>query len=176
MMKNFIPEGVADLNYDDFEKIKAAEESLLSVFRQDGYRQIMTPTFEYYDLFADDSIFAGTEDMYKLVDKNGQLMVLRPDATIPIARMAATHYKDAERIDQLKLMYVTNVFRTADFRKGEKREFTQAGIEFFGSNCAATDASVIGTAISALKKTAGDDMKAEIGDASYFNGLLEALQ
>ena len=63
MMKNFIPEGVADLNYDDFEKIKAAEESLLSVFRQDGYRQIMTPTFEYYDLFADDSIFAGTEDM-----------------------------------------------------------------------------------------------------------------
>ena len=123
------------------------------MFRQDGYRQIMTPTFEYYDLFADDSIFAGTEDMYKLVDKNGQLMVLRPDATIPIARMAATHYKDAERIDQLKLMYVTNVFRTADFRKGQTGETPpRREIEFFGSNCAATDASVIGTAISALKK------------------------
>ena len=173
MMNHFIPEGVSDLIYDEFEKMKAVEESLLSVFRENGYRQIMTPTFEYYDLFADDSIFAGTEDMYKLVDKNGQLMVLRPDATIPIARMAATHYKDSDA--QMKLMYVTNVFRTADFRKGEKREFTQAGIEFFGSDCADADAGVIETAISALKKTAGDDMKTEIGDAGYFNGLLEAL-
>ena len=173
MMNHFIPEGVSDLNYDEFEKMKAVEESLLSVFRENGYRQIMTPTFEYYDLFADDSIFAGTEDMYKLVDKNGQLMVLRPDATIPIARMAATPYKDSDA--QMKLMYVTNVFRTADFRKGEKREFTQAGIEFFGSDCADADAGVIETAISALKKTAGDDMKTEIGDAGYFNGLLEAL-
>ena len=65
MMNHFIPEGVSDLNYDEFEKMKAVEESLLSVFRENGYRQIMTPTFEYYDLFADDSIFAGTEDMYK---------------------------------------------------------------------------------------------------------------
>lgn len=174
MINNFIPEGVSDLNYDEYEKMKAVEESLVSVFRENGYRQIMTPTFEYYDLFADDTIAAGTEDMYKLIDKNGQLMVLRPDATIPIARMVATHYRDSD--SQIKLMYVTNVFRTADFRKGEKREFKQAGIEFFGSNCAETDASVIETAIAALKKTAGSDMKAEIGDAGYFNGLMESLR
>ena len=128
MMNHFIPEGVSDLNYDEFEKMKAVEESLLSVFRENGYRQIMTPTFEYYDLFADDSIFAGTEDMYKLVDKNGQLMVLRPDATIPIARMAATHYKDSDA--QMKLMYVTNVFRTADFRKGERENSLRRASSF----------------------------------------------
>lgn len=173
MINNFIPEGVSDLNYDEYEKMKSVEEDLVSVFRENGYRQIMTPTFEYYDLFADDGISAGTEEMYKLIDKNGQLMVLRPDATIPIARMVATHYKEND--DALKLMYVTNVFRTADFRKGEKREFKQAGIEYFGSNCAATDASVIETAIAALRKIVGSDMKAEIGDAGYFNGLMESL-
>ena len=173
MINNFIPEGVSDLNYDEYEKMKSVEEGLVSVFREAGYRQIMTPTFEYYDLFAGDGISAGTEEMYKLIDKNGQLMVLRPDATIPIARMVATHYKEGD--DALKLMYVTNVFRTADFRKGEKREFKQAGIEYFGSNCAATDASVIETAIAALRKIVGSDMKAEIGDAGYFNGLMEAL-
>ncbi len=174
MINNFIPEGVSDLNYDEYEKRKSVEEALISSFRENGYRQIMTPTFEYYDLFADDGISAGTEEMYKLVDKNGQLMVLRPDATIPIARMVATHYKEND--DVLKLMYVTNVFRTADFRKGEKREFKQAGIEYFGSNCAATDASVIEAAIEALGNIVGSDMKVEIGDAGYFNGLMESMR
>ena len=71
MINNFIPEGVSDLNYDEYEKMKSVEEGLVSVFREAGYRQIMTPTFEYYDLFAGDGISAGTEDMYKLIDKNG---------------------------------------------------------------------------------------------------------
>lgn len=174
MINNFIPEGVSDLNYDEYERVKSVEEALTSAFREDGYRQIMTPTFEYYDLFADDTVFSDTDDIYKLTDKSGKLMVLRPDATIPIARMAATHYKEGD--GGLKLMYVTNVFRSADFRAGEKREFKQAGIEYFGSDAAAADVSVIGTAIAALRRIVGDDMKAEIGDAGYFNGLLEALR
>ena len=173
MIKNFIPEGVSDLNNDEYEKIRSVEDKLTAVFREDGYRQIMTPTFEYYDLFADDTIFSDTDEIYKLTDKSGKLMVLRPDATIPIARMAATHYK--ERDSDLKLMYVTTVFRSADFRAGEKREFKQAGIEYFGSDTADTDVSVIETAVRALKTIVGSDMQAEIGDAGYFNGLLEAM-
>ncbi len=173
MIKNFIPEGVSDLNNDEYEKIRSVEDKLTAVFREDGYRQIMTPTFEYYDLFADDTIFSDTEEIYKLTDKSGKLMVLRPDATIPIARMAATHYKEGD--SDLKLMYVTTVFRSADFRAGEKREFKQAGIEYFGSDTADTDVSVIETAVRALKTIVGDDMQAEIGDAGYFNGLLEAM-
>ncbi len=173
MIKNFIPEGVSDLNNDEYEKIRSVEDKLTAVFREDGYQQIMTPTFEYYDLFADDTIFSDTDEIYKLTDKSGKLMVLRPDATIPIARMAATHYKESD--SDLKLMYVTTVFRSADFRAGEKREFKQAGIEYFGSDTADTDVSVIETAVRALKTIVGSDMQAEIGDAGYFNGLLEAM-
>ena len=60
MIKNFIPEGVADLNYDEYEKMHALEEAIVKSFRESGYRQIMTPTFEYYDLFAGDGVSAGT--------------------------------------------------------------------------------------------------------------------
>ena len=173
MIKNFIPEGVADLNYDEYEKINAIEESLVKSFRDSGYRQIMTPTFEYYDLFAGDGVSSGTEDMYKIMDAGGKLMVLRPDATIPIARMVATHHKEGD--GPVKLMYVTNVFRSADFRAGEKREFKQAGIEFFGANSFQTDAHVIETAIKALAGAGFSDLKTELGDAGYFDGYLEAL-
>ncbi|MCI8284938.1 MAG: ATP phosphoribosyltransferase regulatory subunit [Firmicutes bacterium] len=173
MIKNFIPEGVADLNCEEYEKMNLLEESVVKVFKNAGYRQIMTPTFEYYDLFAEDNITAGTEDMYKIMDSGGKLMVLKPDATIPIARMVATHYKASE--GELKLMYVTNVFRSADFRAGEKREFKQAGIEYFGANTPAADANVIKTAVSALTASGFSDLKTELGDADYFNGLMEYL-
>lgn len=73
MIKNFIPEGVSDLNNDEYEKIRSVEDKLTAVFREDGYRQIMTPTFEYYDLFADDTIFSDTDEIYKLTDKSGKL-------------------------------------------------------------------------------------------------------
>lgn len=173
MKNNFIPEGVADLNYDEYEKINAIETSVLDVFRRAGYRQIMTPSFEYYDLFADGDISVDTEDMYKIVDSNGKIMVLRPDATVPIARMVATHYN--ENTDEVKLMYLTNVFRSADYRAGGKREFRQAGIETFGKNSPETDADIILTAIDALQKSGFHDLKTEIGNAGYFKAFVDVL-
>jgi len=174
MIKNFIPEGVADLNYDEYEKMQKIENSIVKVFGDCGYRQIMTPTFEYYDLFAADNISAGTEDMYKIMDAGGKMMVLRPDATVPIARMIATTHKRND--GEIKLMYVTNVYRSADFRAGERREFKQAGIEYFGTCSPDTDANVIETAIKALKEAGFADLKTELGDTDYFNGLLEELE
>ena len=147
----------------------ALEEAIVKSFRESGYRQIMTPTFEYYDLFAGDGVSAGTEDMYKIMDAGGKLMVLRPDATIPIARMVATHHKETD--GPVKLMYVTNVFRSADFRAGEKREFKQAGIEYFGADSSEADAEVIETAIITLKAAGFGDLKTELGDAGYFDGF-----
>ena len=89
MISNFIPAGVEDLNYEQYERITSIENSILEVFRASGFRQIKTPTFEYFDLFADEGTAVSTEDMYKIVDDGGHLMVLKPDATIPIARMVA---------------------------------------------------------------------------------------
>ena len=123
MINKFIPEGVADINYDEYEKISAMENSVLDVFRSAGYRQILTPSFEYFDLFSDGDVSVNTEDMYKIIDTNGKIMVLRPDATIPIARMVATHYRESS--GAVKLMYLTNVFRSADYRAGGRRELWQ---------------------------------------------------
>lgn len=173
MIKNFIPEGVEDLNYEQYEKITAIEQSILDVFRAYGFRQIKTPTFEYYDLFSAEGAAVDTEDMYKMVDDGGHLMVLKPDATIPIARMVATHYKETS--GEIKLMYNTNVYRSMDFRAGGKREFRQAGIEYFGVSSPANDALIIATAVEALQKSGFADLQTELGNAEYFNGLLDAL-
>ena len=170
-MKNFIPEGVEDIDYNKFEQIESIRKKVEKVFKRDGYRQISTPTFEYYDLFTGIDMSMDKDEMYKIIDTNGKILVLRPDATIPIARMVATNYKYLE--EKIKLMYLTNVYRSSDFRALGKREFIQAGIEYFGNPSLEADAQVIETAIKALAGAGFKQIRIEIGDAKYFDGLIE---
>lgn len=172
-MKNFIPEGVEDINPIQYGEIEKMQSIIGDVFKSLKYKQIQTPTFEYYDLFTGIDMAIDKDQMYKIIDTNGKILVLRPDATIPIARMVATNHETLD--EALKYMYFTNVFRSADFRAGGKREFTQAGIEYFGNSSSEADAEVICMAIKALKACGFDQLKVELGDANFFNGLMEAL-
>lgn len=172
-LSNFTPEGVEDIHDIQYGEMERLQDAVTEVFRGYGYKQIMTPTFEYYDLFAGIDMSMDKDQMYKMVDSNGKLLVLRPDATIPIARMVASH---VERIrEELKYMYVTNVYRSAEFRNGEKREFIQAGIEFFGNARAEADAETIQAAIQSTQACGFQEIRIDLGDTNYFNGLLQAI-
>jgi len=170
---NFTPEGVDDTNYLDCEKKEAMQAVIRQVLKSYGYQQIMTPTFEYYDLFQNIDTAIDKDQMYKLIDSNGKILVLRPDATIPIARMAALSSESGK--DYKKYMYFTNVFRSEDFRAGGRREFLQAGVEYMGNaNCEA-DAEVVATAVKALLATGFSNIRVDLGNVNYFNGLLDEL-
>ncbi len=171
--RKFIPEGVEDINFVQYEKKEYIQSQIKEVFKGYGYRQILTPTFEYYDLFSEIDTAIVKEDMYKIIDPNGKILVLRPDATLPIARMVATQDKNID--GQLKYMYLSSVYRSADFRAGGKREFTQAGVEYYGNASIEADAEVIDTAISTLEKLGLDHIHIDIGQTGYFRGIINEL-
>lgn len=171
--RKFIPEGVEDINVIQYEKKELVQTKIKEVFKSYGYQQILTPTFEYYDLFSEIDSAIDTDDMYKLIDSGGKILVLRPDVTIPIARMAATKYDSID--ENLKFMYFTSVFRSSDFRAGEKREFIQAGIEFLGNTEPDADAEVIATAIQSLVKLGFKNIHIDIGQTDYFKGMMNEL-
>lgn len=171
--RKFIPEGVEDINAIDYEKKECIQKKINKVFKSYGYKQIRTPTFEYYDLFSEIESAINRDDMYKLIDSGGKILVLRPDVTIPVARMAATKYHDID--SYLKFMYFTSVFRSSDFRAGEKREFVQAGIEYIGNSNPEADAEVIVTAIKSLSNLGFDQIHIDIGQTDYFKGIMSEL-
>ena len=70
--------------------------------------------------------------MFKLTDKSGRLVIIRPDNTTPLARIAATRLKNAPR--PLKMYYNQNVFRISGDYSGKRSEFSQTGIEIIGGN------------------------------------------
>ena len=170
-MKNkiFIPQGVEDTHYNQFEIKENVITSFKEICKAHGYRQVLTPTLEYYDLFTDGTIHK--DHMVKLIDGDGKILVLRPDVTTPIVRMVATNYK--ETFGYLKFSYVSNVFRINDEQCGNKREFIQGGIEFIGDCKPDSDAEVISLAIKTLLNCGIKEFKIDLGHVGFFKAVTD---
>lgn len=165
------PTGVNDILPEECSKKKEVESTIWSVFTSVGYKEVETPTFEYYDAYAAGGGQISQENMFKFFDEQGRILALRPDITTSIARMAAT--KMEGKTLPLRYCYTGNVFRAEQTEGVRQREFTQAGIELIGSYGPAADAEVIATAMEAVLAVGIEEFQMEIGQVAFFNGLVE---
>lgn len=175
-MKKFdliTPEGTRDLLFDESVARRTVEDKLQTLFKKYGYSEVITPGLEFYDVFMSKSRYFPQESMYKLSDGKGRLMVIRPDSTMPIARLAATRLKD--EIFPLKLFYNQNIFRINPKDSGRDDEITQSGVEIIGGYSRKSDMEVLTLATEALKVLETDDFRFEIGDSAFFKTLISNL-
>jgi len=171
-MKNYdliTPEGTKDLLFEECILRRNIELELSDIFKSCGYSEMITPGLEFYDVFNLNSCYFPQENLYKLTDSKGRLLVLRPDSTMPIARVVATRLKDATL--PLRLCYKQTVYRTEPALKGRSDEIVQTGIELIGSQLKIADLEVISTAISALKSF-GMKFSLELGNIGIFKELV----
>ena len=165
------PNGVNDILPEECTRKKTIQDTIWSVFAAFGYKEVETPTFEYYDCFSGVDGQISQEGMFKFFDEQGRILTLRPDITTSIARMAATKQEEKQR--PLRFCYTGNVFR-ADRTEGvRQREFTQSGIELIGSDRPEADAEVIAAAIEAALACGIEELHMEIGQVAFFAGLTE---
>ncbi|MCT4598252.1 MAG: ATP phosphoribosyltransferase regulatory subunit [Vallitalea sp.] len=165
------PEGVKDLNIKETSKKIEIQNRIGSVFHRYGFRDIQTPTFEYYDVFNHERGTVHICEMYKFFDRDGNILALRPDITPSIARFVSTFYKND--YNPVRLCYIGNTFRNSESYQGKLREFTQAGVELIGINCEDTDAEVISLIINSLSVAGLEDFQIDLGQAGFFKGLIE---
>lgn len=176
-MKRFdriTPEGTRDRLFEECYAARRAEEQLRQVFMNRGYEEVFTPTLEFYDVFAKNSSYFPQETMYKLSDGNGRLLVLRPDATTPIARLAATRLQDEPL--PIRLCYHRSVFRADKVMSGRSDELIQSGVELIGAPSVRADIEVMATAVEALAKCGITNFRFEIGHVGFFNHLISKIQ
>ena len=160
------PEGTRDILFEE-ERIKDRVAGAFSeLARSKGYRKIETPALEFYDVFEP---FIAEEQMIKISDYKGRLMVLRPDVTQAVARVMATRLKDEAL--PVRLFYQQDVFR-GDVRTGQ---ISQSGIELIGVGGVKADIELIVTAATALEKCGLKGFCIEISDIGFFRGLMDAL-
>lgn len=167
------PEGTRDFLFEESDALRKIERSLSELFKEKGYKKVITPTIEFFDVFNRESAGTLPENLYSMTDAYGRLLVLRPDSTLPIARIAATRLKGA--LLPIRLYYNQNVFSRQKKLTGRNDETSQSGIELIGASGLRADIEVIETAIEALTVCGAPDYKIEIGHAGFFKALCDEL-
>ncbi len=152
--------------YEQLEQVRAKGRSFL---HSRGYEFIKTPTLEYYDTVGKASAIAD-HSLFKLVDSQGNTLVLRPDMTTPIARVVTSKMLK-EKIPQ-RLAYFANVFRAQQQEGGRPAEFDQMGVELIGDSSVYADAEVILTAIELVQAYGIESFKITVGHAGVLSTIL----
>jgi len=173
--KTMIPQGVATLLPEASSRRRTIEKEILSSFSRWGYQEVIPPIFEYLDVFSRGVGEGLLDSAYKFIDRaTGRIMVLRPDVTPQIARIAATLLKDQSR--PLRLCYSANVFRHQEEHAGRERELFQIGGELIGLSGAEADAEMISLAIEILRSLGLKDFRITLGQMSFTRGLLSRFE
>ena len=165
------PEGVRDIYGIEYKKKLLIEEKLQKVLHLYGYQDIQTPMFEYFDVFGKEVGTIPSKDLYKFFDKEGNTLVLRPDITPSIARVATTIYESEDM--PIRLCYKGNTFINHSNYLGRLRENTQLGAELIGVDDIYADAEMIAMAVESLKEVGLKDFQIHIGNVDFFEGLIK---
>ena len=163
------PPGTRDILPEEMRELRALEASLRAAFEAHGYGEVATPTIEYADVLRrGDERYANAA--YRFFDERGDLLAMRSDMTIPIARLVATRLQNAE--PPLRLSYIANAFRAVNPQRGQMREFTQAGVELIGAPAPEGTAEVIEVLSAALDAAGLTRAVVGLGDADLYSQLL----
>lgn len=168
--------GARDLLPDDTERFRHINDAFVDTCIKWGYKEVKTSTLEYLHLFT----AAGTltpsmlNRVYSFLDWDGwsgERVVLRPDGTIPVARL---YVENLSEQGIAKLFYLTNVFSYEETGK-ESRERWQCGTELIGDNRTTSDVELLSMAIEILRKLAIRHFKVQLSHAGVLKALIKNL-
>jgi ATP phosphoribosyltransferase regulatory subunit len=178
-MVDRIPSGTRDFLPDEMRELRAMTDRVRGVFERARYGEVYTPalefdgTFERADTHRARSVWSATRPAYRMFDEQGNVLVLRSDMTVPIARLVATRYAHAEL--PLRFCYLAHAYRSVRPQRGHSREFLQAGVELIGAPAPEGTAEALTVLCDALDAAGLKNYRVGLGDASLYPALLEMV-
>jgi ATP phosphoribosyltransferase regulatory subunit len=167
-----IPSGTRDVLPDELRELRAITEGIRGVLDARGYGEVATPALEYEDVLVRGDA-AAADPAYKLFDEHGDVLALRSDMTIPIARVVATRYPTAEV--PLRFCYFAHAYRSVQPQRGQPREILQAGVELVGAPGPEGTAEALTVLCEALDAAGLRNWRIGLGDASLYPRLLDRI-
>jgi len=176
-MNNQKCKGMQDLLPEDMLRFRRIEDGFRTCCCNWGYQEVRTPTLEYLYLFTATGTLTPSmlSKVYSFLDWDGwsgERVVLRPDGTIPIARLYIDNLSGQELA---RLFYVTNIFAFEGTGK-ENRERWQCGAEFFGGDKSAPDVEIILLAKEVIRRLGISNVGLQLSHAGLVKALLKELK
>ncbi len=167
------PSGTQDLYRQPLQKKRWIEQEMISVFQNFGYDLLETPVIEYVETFVRGLHGSEEEQLYRLFDRNGRTLALRPEMTTPVARVVVTELTKSKY--PIRVAYAAKTYRAQEGRLREPVEVTQAGVELIGDASSDADAEVIALMATALMRLGIDHFHFAIGHMGYLRAMLAPL-
>jgi ATP phosphoribosyltransferase regulatory subunit len=166
------PSGTRDVLPDEMGELRTLTERLRAVFSEAGFGEVYTPALEYETVLSRGALGAA-RPAYRVFDEAGEVLVLRSDMTVPIARVVGARYQHVE--PPMRFAYFAHCYRGVRPQSGQPREFLQAGIELIGSPAPHGTAEAVTVLCRALDRAGMVRYRVGIGDAALYPDLLEGL-
>jgi ATP phosphoribosyltransferase regulatory subunit len=164
-----IPPGTRDVLPEEMREMRRLQGALIEVFEGRGYGEVATPALEYDEVLARGG-GRGDHAAYRFFDEGGALLALRSEMTVPIARLVATRFADAE--PPHRFCYIAGAYQAVSPQRGEMREFLQAGVELIGAPAATGTVEVIDVLEATLDAAGLGSAVIGLGDADLYRDLL----
>ena len=172
-MSHPLPPGTRDVLPDELAELRALAGGLRRRWEAAGYGEVWTPLLEYEEVLRrGDERAAGTA--FRLFDDKAQVLALRSDVTIPIARLVSSRY--ATHSGPIRLSYFMHVHRVTRAGAGQPREFLQGGLELIGVPAPEGDAEVVALTLEGLEEAGLRRHRVGVGDGSLYRTLLRSLE
>ncbi len=166
------PEGVRDIYPVECKQKLVLQERLHNIIKSYGYQDIQTPMLEFSEVFSEEVGSIDNKEMYRFFDREGNILVLRPDITPSIARAFSTFLDDEHAFS--RLCYLGNCFINHNSYQGRLKENTQLGAEMIGMNSIDIDAEMLALVCEVLKGANLEEYQISLSHVAYYNGLMES--
>ena len=166
------PDGMRDTYGTELAKKERVLELIRSRIRLYGYESIQTPTLEFYDVFSSEVGTTPVRELYKLLDNDGNLLVLRPDFTPSVARCAAKYFSEEEA--PIRFTYSGSVFGNTSSLQGKLSETSQLGAELINDPSVYADGEILALLIDSLLQAGLTQFQISVGNVEYFKGICQS--
>ena len=167
-----LPTGVAALLFETARRRRDAEKTLATLLREEGYAEVILPILDYMEPYERLLTPAARGELYRFIDRDGELLALRADFTPMLVRLLAPRLESLPL--PLRLFYRGDVIRFEEERAGRQREFYQVGAELLGVPGEDGEREVLRLFLEAATAVGGGSLQVVLGLAGALDRLLLA--
>ncbi len=168
-----LPQGTESIYLEETYRHRKILRHMEDLTERWGYMPVQTPVFDFYDNYRTLLDSKLEDQTYKLIDREGDLLMLRSDITLFLARQMGMTLREEEL--PVRVYYSDSILRYQDHEDISSHEFFQTGCELIGKPGLEGDLEILFLLAELLSNFRLPASRIHIGSTGVFRSIAGAL-
>jgi len=168
-----LPQGTESIYLEETFRHRKILQHMEDLTERWGYMPVQTPVFDFYDNYRTLLDSKLDDQTYKLIDREGDLLMLRSDITLFLARQMGMILREEEL--PVRVYYSDSILRYQDHEDISSHEFFQTGCELIGKPGLEGDLEILFLLAELLINFKLPTSRIHIGSTGVFKTIANSL-